>query len=65
MSRPPEGSDRQARAAYCRWEGKSFPFIASVFGYPSPEAAEADYVAYMEFRRVTREATQAPDFPAV
>ena len=61
MSRAPEGSDRQTRAAYLRWEGKSFVFIAAAasgLGYRSADEAEGDYIAFMEFRKIVSHATR-------
>lgn len=51
MSRPPEGADRQERAARLRNHGIGFAHIARHCGYDSPEEAEAEYNAFMESRK--------------
>lgn len=58
MSHAPEGADRQARAAYLRWEGKGFRLIAEFFGYASADEAEADVQAFMDARQ--RSHAEAP-----
>lgn len=62
MSSAPDGANRQTRAAYLRWEGKSFAFIAVGLGYRSADEAEADYKAFMDARRIRARPTERPCF---